>query len=472
MRLRSTSAGCSWGAWALTDEEGRFAFSDAPGETKLLALAADGSYAVTFWEPAGTDLELRAPSRRRGVVLRAEDGEPLAGAHVAADLPGRFGWGSAVRLRELLREAAADAEAAACVDATRARTAADGRFEISVGPAQSVVATAPGRDTDSVEVRKGSDEVGPLVLGPGGGVTGIVREPVGTPVPRALVELYPEGTFENGYGQMPDGHRATASDADGRFEFAGLPDGVRYRAEAHHPWRDAHAARVAVVDGAPLDMALQPWPRVEAYVDYGAWRGPVDCFGVCLAGGDLREPVPLSSAEPGRFVSPPLNLPPGTYEVHLVAGDDCGPFAPSEVELPETGVVTIHDLRVPPDLCVFRLRTGRFELREVQLTREKNVYSVPPLATTDARGVASVRGFVDVLFVDGKEPIPLRRGELVDLDTGSRRRLSSSITRAVSASRGWRPAPTRSVRSSATSGPSRSPPAARPSSRCADRAEE
>jgi hypothetical protein len=414
-----------WGAWALTDENGRYEFPDASGEVHLLALAADGSYATTSFTPAGADLELREPSRRHGVVLRAEDGEPLAGAHVEADVTGRFGSIAGVRLRELLRDAVADADAAACVNATRARTTADGRFEISVGPAQSVVATAPGRDTDFADVNESSDEVGPLVLGPGGGVTGVVREPDGTPVPRALVELYPEGAFENGYGQMPAGHRATASDAEGRFEFAGLPDGVRYRAEAHHPQREVHAARVAVADGAPLDMVLRPWPRVEAYVDYGEWRGSVDCFGVSLAGKGLSEPVRLS-VESGRFVSFPLNLPPGTYQLRLDAGIRWTPrwLDQCEVVLPETGAVTAHDLQVPDEVCVIRLRVGRFELRDVEFDVREGKELVTRLLT-DARGIASIVPSLPassfVVEVEGvNDPIPVHRGELVDLDLADR----------------------------------------------------
>ncbi len=414
----------SWGAWTVTDETGTYAFPDTLGPPRgytILALAPDGSAASATSLDTPTELSLTPPTRVHGTVLRAEDGAPLEGANVAADLAASTRVSATVA--SLLRSAAADPRAAACILATTARSGPDGSFELllPLNLTRHVAATAPGRDTDAARVREGSDVLGPLVLGAGGAVAGVVREPDGTPVADALVELYPSGTFMSAY-DPPDGYRCTSSDGDGRFLVEGLPDGVRFRAEAHHPRRDAHAARDAVPGGEPVDLVLAPLPRIEAHLDLGGWSGPDDGLSVHLAGECLWPvgSIPLTRVAPATFSSPPLNLPPGEYELRLGRGDP--PLARCTFDLPPTGVVRVDDLRVPDGACVWRLHTGPFALRDSSCKVDHGTGFLH--AATDDQGFAGVvlpdGAREPMLFVTGVDaPQPLRIRELLDLDLAS-----------------------------------------------------
>lgn len=167
----------------------------------------------------------------RGRVLAFADSAPVVGARVQclpADVPPRVGGGRRPDRQALITSSGADgsfsfesvAPGPTMIFVEHADWAAqvDGPFEVFPGVA------IPDR-----EVR----------LAAGGDIRGIVRDPLGSPVPHAEIELF--GRALAGFDSYV---RATTSDTAGHFLFAHLPAGdygVRHQ-ERDGPYRAALAA--------------------------------------------------------------------------------------------------------------------------------------------------------------------------------------------------------------------------------------
>lgn len=126
-----------------------------------------------------------------------------------------------------------------------------------------------------------------LLLANGDTLAGSVRDRDGRPVAGAVVAL-------------PEVHRATLSDADGRFRLAGIAPG-RYTLTVRAPGFAALAQEVSVAGATALDLVLERTALVMEPVTVTATRAPLQAGGsplpaVALSGERLRRDQAASLA--------------------------------------------------------------------------------------------------------------------------------------------------------------------------------
>ncbi len=129
--------------------------------------------------------------------------------------------------------------------------------------------------------------VAAALLANGDTLAGTVRDRDGRPVAGAVVAL-------------PELHRATRSDADGRFHLAGIPPG-RYTITVRAPGFAPLAREVSVAGATALDLALERTALVMEPVTVTATRAPLQAGGsplpaAALSGERLRRDQAASLA--------------------------------------------------------------------------------------------------------------------------------------------------------------------------------
>ncbi len=213
----------------------------------------------------------RRPATASGIVTRADDGSPVAGAVVLMNAkggPGSVATEVGVRARTLVM---------------RTDDAGEFTFEGVPPGAYTMSATAkgflPGR-LANVEVQPASDVAGLKVALVSGGhrVSGNVQDIVGGPVEGAVVHALrlDEGSALSLFSRAPSGAMANE---DGEYELW-LPDGA-YSLTAEHPDYVKATAQLRV-DGGPRtrDITMTPGAAIEGTV--------VDRDGKPVAGALVR----------------------------------------------------------------------------------------------------------------------------------------------------------------------------------------
>ncbi len=219
-----------------SDGEGRFRLEGFTAERPILLSVSATGYAPVQKNvtPPAPDLAivLKSAGTVRGRVEDADTQKPVTDFTISRSGP-RGGPGGGIQIA--LRGAG-----------DQTFQSDDGSFELTdVPPGKwTVRATAAGyrsAEVAGVEVGEGETKEGVnLSLKKGGTLAGRVTDPRGTPVANASVSWHPSESQGGGMGAMvarmmgggPGG--STSTDADGHYQFDGLPDG-RVTVTASHP---------------------------------------------------------------------------------------------------------------------------------------------------------------------------------------------------------------------------------------------
>ncbi|MCC6996578.1 MAG: carboxypeptidase regulatory-like domain-containing protein [Deltaproteobacteria bacterium] len=310
---------------AVSDAEGRFAFSALPAGTfRFVAQHAEAGPGTS------APLTLDGLTPREGIEIRLEGGARLAGRVV----DGAGAGVAAATVRVALREGL-------LWSPTRVALADDdGRFDLRGLPRRAVDVLARSASASSAVVVADlaatpvrQDLV--LTLEVDGVIAGVVVTPAGEPIPEALVQVVPElqgdprARREWGLRGFP----RDIADGAGRFSLGGLPPGA-YRLRAARPGAVEDALEV----GAGL--AVKPGDREVRIVvpEDGVVRGRVayqdgSTPGLYAVGFGTANPAPFASPD-GAFrlrvpggkqaisVTGPTFLPRHLAAVDVKTGDD------------------------------------------------------------------------------------------------------------------------------------------------------
>jgi protocatechuate 3,4-dioxygenase beta subunit len=179
--------------------------------------------------------------------------------------------------------------------------AADGRFEVDVGPGE-YVATISSDDhgegiVPNVRVTSGATtDVGQVRLGNGGLLRGVVVTTDGAPVAGAAVQAGRSEAYFNGMNQAQ-------SDANGSFGMRGLPAGKIDVLAQHPSFADGHAAGIDIDPAkgySETKIVLGRGGRIEGFArrrdgsplaGASVWFEPARIEGREILSGSLRQPV-------------------------------------------------------------------------------------------------------------------------------------------------------------------------------------
>lgn len=274
-----------------SDERGEFSLGTVPvGEWKLVAEGEDGSLGeleISVPEEGldGVRLAMKPRPSVRGTVVRS-DGDVPAGltlrltAVVESDDPMQ-----AFHARSEAKTTVTDE-----AGAFELLGLASGRYELEALDRRGVAWTQTSTDDAKVVVDVTDAGVDGLVLevdAPVGSITGVVRGPDG-PVADAWVTL--AQADDSPFGREP---QTAVSDADGRFEFDGLPEGS-YDLSANSEHRDAWGDASGIEVGDDVPLLLESLCAVAGTVTFDG--RPVQQFEVDAAQVDRR-----FVAEDGRY---------------------------------------------------------------------------------------------------------------------------------------------------------------------------
>ena len=215
---------------ASTDGDGRFRVGGLAADRPImLMISADGFASVQRnVTPPSEDLAivLKSTGTVRGRVEDAASKNPITDFTISRTAgPGAFGGGMQIQIRN-----------GQVGTGDRTFQSADGTFELTdVPPGKWTIRASASSyrnaDVSGVEVAEGETKEGVVIsLKKGGSLAGRVLDPQkGAGVPNASVSWRAQGGGGmGGFGGMMvlgGGNNATATDADGRFSFDGLPDG-------------------------------------------------------------------------------------------------------------------------------------------------------------------------------------------------------------------------------------------------------
>jgi hypothetical protein len=269
------------GLGVLTDREGRFSLTVAPGATSLHALALDGRQALE---------RVQAPSR---VTLRLRSGDSISGVVTGGDI-------TAADVRVLAEPD--DLEVA------HLTTGPDGRFEAKgLPPGRYSVRGQQGAGRRGVVVGIELPGAAPveLALSSASELTGMVTNGDGVPVDGATVTLsWPRG--------MNEIERTARTGEDGRFEFDELlPAEVSVQAHLGDLVSSEEGVYAAPGTTVEQNLTLALQGRLVGTVD------PPNADAVWIRGAKFSEHAKVTN---GRFE---LVLPPGHYRA-FVSGERAG----------------------------------------------------------------------------------------------------------------------------------------------------
>lgn len=340
---------------ALTAPGGEFALPDVQPGTYRIFARAEGVATLRLGPlqvplPAAADgsagrlaLELPAGGQLRGRLVRAEDGEPIAGALVFSevDCPEQV---IAVRPSEL------DVRSARAVT-----SAADGSFELrALGPGpQRVRALADGRApalSPVVELADGARlELEPLALGAGAAIEGRVYDESGRPQAGAFV-LASQMSVATELERMAFDYAFT--DEHGRYEIRHLPPGEWILLLADRPellqeggLRAMRPVSLTAAGSSQVDFGTERLSALSGRV-YGADGQPLGPIALMVqpAGAiGARDWISAGVDEEGRYALPAVR--PGRYLVYV--GKRLGPnfTKVDELVMPASGGL-VHDLHL------------------------------------------------------------------------------------------------------------------------------
>lgn len=255
-------ASLGWGAE--TDADGRFAMPDAPADTVMFDISADGHRYVSGHSLKASDGEatvtMRPQLKIAGRVTDAETGRPIDHFRVIA---GHDVWERRPPSWDFRRPQPAtngqyDAGLKSSDDVLRSyvRIEADG-----YAPAISPAFTSSG--TFDAQLRRAPD------------VTGTVRNPDGSLAANVEVHLVLDGDHvivSNGTAR-PRGWTPTRTDEQGRFRFTPQAGPFHLIVFEDH----AYAVVRGTSDHPEIDVSLTPWARVEGtYNPRGLNPAPCD----------------------------------------------------------------------------------------------------------------------------------------------------------------------------------------------------
>ena len=266
---------------ASTDGNGGFRIGGLATERPLmLSINADGYATVqrNVTPPAeNLAIVLKTTGTVRGRVEDAATKNPLTDFTIGRTAGGGFGGGFQVQIRN-----------GQVSTGDRAFQSADGTFELTDVPAGkwTMRASASGyraADVSGIDVGEGETKEGVVLsLKKGGTLTGRVLDPnKGTGVPNASVSWRAQaqggggmGGFGGGFALFSGGSNLTATDADGKFSFDGLPEGKVTVTATHPDYLDA-GRDVSPDDQASVDITLGIGGSISGTVLGAGGRMPI-----------------------------------------------------------------------------------------------------------------------------------------------------------------------------------------------------
>ena len=311
------------GLWDRTDAQGRFEYDGLPlGRTTWMNTVAagfeaaqrDGVRAHLDGTPISVEFRLarsladqrRQPQRQGGPVQvmapQPENRRTVAG--VVVDPTGQPVAGATVRWG-IVQSSAAMIET---------KTDADGKFRLTLlPPGAEVVCVIPERN-DLAPATQTVDEPGDqeirITLGEGRTLSGVVRDADGTPFRGILVIPTVLGVGRRGFSVR---ERETKTDAQGRFQVAGLPDSALsfdFLGDGVSDLRDHRLelgqeavvilSAAGAIRGKVVDGAGQPVRNFRVLLNASRRRLPADKSGGYFAG--FCAPGLTYSADDGSFL--------------------------------------------------------------------------------------------------------------------------------------------------------------------------
>jgi RNA polymerase sigma factor (sigma-70 family) len=273
----------------------------------------------------GLALQLTAGATVRGVV-RDRAGSPVAAADVTLVARGHVHW----RMRR------------------QAFTGGDGRFTIAGLPRRpvDVVAWHPSGASAIVEVDLAAarEHDLALTLDIAGVIEGVVVDRAGARIADVQVVAAPElgGGVADRAAWDIRGVQDTVSDADGRFRFAGLPDGaysIRGSSQGSGGVRSSRGAVAARPGDPEVQLVLAPDGGITGQVALADGRSP-GAFTVEIARG---YPVPFASPD-GRFT---IDAPAGSHRL-VIAGLSFKSKTVADVTVEDGEVADVGTITVDP----------------------------------------------------------------------------------------------------------------------------
>lgn len=263
---------------ASTDVEGKFRIAGLAAERPLmLMISADGFASVQRnVTPPTEDLAivLKSTGTVRGRVEDAGTKSPVTDFTISRSGGGSGGGGFNIQIRN-----------GQVTNGDRSFQSADGTFELTDVPPgkwtiRASASTYRSADVSAVEVNEGETKEGVVLsLKKGGSLSGRVLDPQkGTGVPNANVSWRASGGGGGmgGFGGMlgGGGNNTTATDADGKFSFDGLPDG-KVTVNASHPDFLEAAKDVNPDDQPSVDITLGVGGSISGTVVAADQRTPL-----------------------------------------------------------------------------------------------------------------------------------------------------------------------------------------------------
>lgn len=272
---------------ASTDGDGRFRIAGLAADRPIrLMISADGFASVQRnVTPPAEDLAivLKSTGAVRGRVEDAGTKNPITDFTIGRMAgPGAFGGGMQIQVRS-----------GQIGSGDRSFQSADGTFELTdVPPGKWTIRASASSyrnaDVSGVDVNEGETKEGVVLsLKKGGSLAGRVLDPQkGTGVPNASVTWRAQGGGGmGGFGGVMilggGGNNATATDADGRFGFDGLPDG-KVTINASHPDYLEASRDVNPDDQQSVDITLGTGGSIAGTVVARDQRTPLGAAQVSL----------------------------------------------------------------------------------------------------------------------------------------------------------------------------------------------